>query len=180
MKIIGGKNKGKPLKVARQGVRPTRAMVREAIFNILQDKVIKAAVLDVFAGSGSLGIEALCRDAESACFIENQPRILMENLEQFALRDRTQVMDCDFRRGLKKLRGRHFDLIFIDPPYKRGYLTQALRLINQNDLLKSDGLIVAEHHRQDHFAVPENYRILKEKRYGETGLTFLTNISGGK
>lgn len=179
MKIIGGKNKGKSLKVAKRGVRPTKAMVREAIFNILQDKVIKAVVLDVFAGSGSLGIEALCRDAESACFIENEPRILLENLEHFALRDRAMILDCDFRRGLKKLRGRHFDLIFIDPPYKRGYLTQAVRLIDQNHLLKSDGLIVAEHHHKDHFALPDNYRILKEKRYGETGLTFLTNISGG-
>jgi 16S rRNA (guanine966-N2)-methyltransferase len=180
MKIIGGKNKGKSLKVAKQGVRPTTAKVREAIFNILQDKVIKAAVLDVFAGTGSLGIEALCRDAESACFIDNQPRILFDNLEHFALRERSQVLDCDFRRGLKKLRGRHFDLIFIDPPYKKGYLTQAIRLIAQNALLKSDGLIVAEHHFKDHFALPENFRILKEKRYGETGVTFLTNISGGK
>ena len=180
MKIIAGKNKGKPLKVAKQGVRPTKAMVREAIFNILQDKVIKASVLDVFAGSGALGIEALCRDAESACFIENQPRILQENLERFAYLNRAQILNCDFRRGLKKIRGRHFDLIFIDPPYKRGYLTQSLRLICQLDLLKSDGLIVVEHHYKDHFALPENYRVLKEKRYGETGVTFLTNISGGK
>lgn len=179
MKIIGGKNKGKTLKVAKHGVRPTKAMVREAVFNILQDKVIKAAVLDVFAGSGALGIEALCRDAESACFIENQSRILRENLERFALRDRVQVIDSDFRRGLKKLKGRHFDLIFIDPPYKKGYLTQAVRLIDQNDLLKSDGLIIAEHRFKDHFALPEKFRILKEKRYGETGVTFLTNISGG-
>jgi 16S rRNA (guanine(966)-N(2))-methyltransferase RsmD len=179
MKIIGGRNKGKAIRTAKQGVRPTKAIVRAAVFNILQDKVIKASVLDVFAGSGALGIEALCRGAEAACFIENQPRVLLDNLDRFALHDKAQTLPFDFRRALKKLKGHRFDLIFLDPPYRKTFLTQSLRLIGEVGLLKSDGLIVAEHHRRDHFRLPENYRILKAKEYGETTVTFITNISGG-
>lgn len=179
MKILGGTNKGKRLRASAKSMRPTRALVRQAIFNIIQDKIIMASVLDVFAGTGSLGIESLCRGADHACFIETHPRALAENLSRLNLLARARIMAADFRRALKKLKGSRFDLILLDPPYGKRFIPPCLRLIDQCRLLKSDGLIVVEHSVRERFRVPEPFRVLKEKRYGETAVAFLTHISGG-
>jgi 16S rRNA (guanine966-N2)-methyltransferase len=179
MKVLGGSNKGKRLRVTATGMRPTKAVVRQAIFNIIQDKVIMASVLDIFAGTGSLGIESLCRGADRACFVETHPRILTENLSRLSLSDRSRVLPFDFRRALKKLKGTRYDLIFLDPPYGKRFIPPALRLIDQLVLLKSDGLIMVEHSIRERFKIPDPFRVLKEKRYGETAVAFITHISGG-
>ncbi len=179
MKVLGGANKGKRLRVTAAGMRPTKAVVRQAIFNIIQDKVIMASVLDIFAGTGSLGIESLCRGADRACFVETHPRILIENLSRLSLSDRSRILPFDFRRALKKLKGTRYDLIFLDPPYGKRFIPPALRLIDQLALLKSDGLIMVEHSIRERFKIPDPFRVLKEKRYGETAVAFITHISGG-
>ncbi len=179
MKVLGGAKKGKSLHGTAKGLRPTRAVVRQAIFNILQDKVILSSVLDVFAGTGALGIEALCRGAQQAFFVETRPRLLIDNISRLALEDRSRVYSLDFRRALKKLKGLRFDLIFLDPPYGKHFLLPAIRLIDQYGLLKSDGLIIVERSRRDRLSLTDSFRILKEKKYGDTIISFITHISGG-
>lgn len=179
MKVLSGAQKGKSLHGTAKGLRPTRAVVRQAIFNILQDKVIMSSVLDVFAGTGALGIEALCRGAQQAFFVENHTRLLVDNISRLALENRSRVYALDFRRALKKLKGLRFDLIFLDPPYGKRFLLPAIRLIDQCRLLKSDGLVVVERSRRDQLTLTDSFRILKEKKYGDTIISFISHVSDG-
>jgi len=174
MRIISGLNKGKRLKIPKRGIRPTKAVVRQAIFNIIRDKICCAVILDVFAGTGALGIEAIARGAKYAVFIEKVPKTLFYNLKIFNLANRTKVISGDFRMGLRKSRNLKYDIIFIDPPYKMGYLSKTLQLIAHYNLLEHNGVIVAEHYTKEQFFLPENYSVIKEKHYGETAVSFIS------
>lgn len=173
MKIIAGLNKGRHLKVSKKGIRPTKAIVREAIFDILGNRIADAKVLDIFAGSGALGIEAICRGAKSCIFIEKSPRILLENIKNFSLADKTKVIIGDFRAGLRKLKNNQFTIIFVDPPYKKGYVITTLDLIAKYKLLYLDGIIMVEHSSLNKFELSENFSIYKQKHYGETAISFI-------
>ncbi len=173
MRIVGGRNKGKRIKVSRRGIRPTKGIVREAIFNIINKKIDSAEALDIFAGSGALGIEAISRGARSCVFVEKNPKILLQNIKNFFLMNNTKVIKDDFRIGCKKIKGKKFDIIFLDPPYNKNYVGQTIKLISQHSLLKESGIIVAEHRPEEKFTLPENFSILKDKRYGDTAVTFI-------
>jgi 16S rRNA (guanine966-N2)-methyltransferase len=175
MKIIAGANKGRYLKVPGRGTRPTRGMIRQAVFDVLGDSVLNAAVLDLFAGSGALGIEALSRGAGSCVFVEKNPRALRSNIQACGLdRDRIVLFMRDFRFGLRKLAGARFDLIFIDPPYGKGFLDTAVSLVTRYRLLKPGGIVIAEHSSGETVAIPPALAVIKEKTYGETTISFLT------
>lgn len=180
MKIIAGLNKGKSLKVARSGIRPTKGIVRSAIFNILGKKVNDAWILDVFAGTGALGIEALSRGAKFCTFIENHPKILIKNIKELNLTAKTEIIRNDFRPALKQLRERKFDIIFIDPPYEKDYLTHAMKLLYIYSLIAKNGIVVAEHTHFNPCTFPSEYILLKEKRYGDTIVSSLTLKEDGK
>ncbi len=171
MRIVGGKNKGRALKVAKKGTRPTKGIVRGSIFNILGAKVMNANILDVFAGSGALGIEAICRGAGRCVFIETHARSLTLNIERFNIKDRCEIMKYDFRRSLKRLKGNRFDVVFLDPPYHRSYADQTLALLYQYDL--ADGTIVVEHHVSETVNIPREWKIVKHKTYGETAISVI-------
>lgn len=173
MKVIAGINKGRHLKLSKMRIRPTRAMVRSAIFNVLGERVKYARVIDIFAGTGALGIEALSRGARFCVFIENQPKALIQNIRMLNLQNWTKVINLDFRPGIKKLSGMKFDIVFIDPPYKSSYLNQALKLLYFYKLLSKDSIIVAEHSYISPGIIPDEYKILKEKKYGSTLIYFL-------
>lgn len=173
MKIISGLNRGRYLKVRKTGIRPTKGIVRSAIFNILGKKVNNSGVIDIFAGTGALGIEALSRGAKFCTFIENHPAMLIENIKKLNLQEKTKIIKRDFRPALKQLSGTKFDIIFIDPPYKKNYLVQTLNLLYFYSLIAKDGIIVAEHTHFNPWTVPPEYDILKEKRYGDTLVSFL-------
>jgi 16S rRNA (guanine966-N2)-methyltransferase len=176
MRIVGGKNKGRALKVAKKGTRPTKGIVRESIFNILGSKVVNASVLDVFAGSGALGIEAICRGAKNCVFIETHVRIVIDNIERFKIAEKCEILKYDFRRGLKKLKGRKFDIIFVDPPYHLDYADQTLGLLRNCDL--ASGVIVVEHHSDQVIEIPEEWEMIKKKRYGETAISIIDARTG--
>ena len=174
MRIIGGKSKGRRISVPGHGVRPTKGIIRGAIFNIVSDRIADALILDVFAGSGAMGLEAISRGAKSVVFIEKNPRPLLENIR--AIHDDTksvQVIKGDFRFGLRKVIPRRFDIIFVDPPYSRDYVQKTLVLISKYHLLKDDGIIVVEHHRTNQFSIPRGLSLLRKKQYQDTELSFV-------
>lgn len=168
MKIVGGLKKGRRLKVAKKGIRPTRALVREAIFNIIAEHLPDCLVLDIFAGSGALGLEALSRGAKACYFIDKTTKTLKDNIKILELEDRTTVITADFRIGLKKLKGKKFDLFLIDPPYKEKFAEKALSIITQYDMFKPKSMVIIESAPGSELNIPESFDIIKNKKYGNT------------
>ena len=162
-------------------VRPLTDQARGALFNILAAKIAGASFLDLFAGTGAVGIEALSRGAETAVFVELNRfavSLIRENLELTKLAGRAEVLALDVLRAIKLLnaRGAKFDLIYLGAPYDDPILAAGLELIAGGGLLKPAGILVAEYRRQQ--AVAESFGGLarvREARYGETVLGFYRN-----
>jgi len=174
MRIIGGNKKGKRILVAKTGVRPTKGIVREAILQVIQNRIPGARVLDIFAGSGALGLEALSRGARSCIFIEQRPSTLYKNIDNIVPEMNTEVIRKDYAIALKRIEGKQFSLIFLDPPYGKMYVEQTIALITKRSLLENNGIIIIEHHPEEHFGLPDGYTITKQKRYGDTMITYVT------
>jgi 16S rRNA (guanine966-N2)-methyltransferase len=183
VRIISGSLKGKRLApVPGKRVRPSSDRLRESVFNILGPTVVEAKVLDLFAGTGSFGIEALSRGALSAVFIDNHPqsvKILNRNITDCFLKTRSTVYKKDILRGLKFLeKSRHgFDLVFLDPPYDLGMIKPTLRFLDQSVSILEEGLIVVEHSARESF--PETgSRIQRtdKRRYGKALVSFYETV----
>ncbi len=174
--ITAGTWKGKKVKTLESyDVRPTSSKVRESIFNILQTKIQSAMVLDLFAGSGIVGFEALSRGAEKVIFVEKSHKVL-QNLQQniSSFDCNCEVIFSDALIALDKIDNIQFDLIFIDPPYKSDLIIPVLEKIKNNNLLNTDGIILVEHPKGTNFDdILDRFTIFKEKKYGDTYLTFL-------
>jgi len=182
MRIISGKAKGKKLKAPKlakgKRVRPLTDQAREALFNILGDRVPESYFLDLFAGTGAVGIEALSRGALLAIFVEVNKRVVQvirENLEITGLADRAEVYSIDVLRAIKILDSKKasFDIIFLGPPYGSPLLEAAIERISNSSILKQDGILVAEH-RSKH-QIGDSFGKLKKvrsSRYGDTVLSF--------
>ncbi|MBE0432842.1 16S rRNA (guanine(966)-N(2))-methyltransferase RsmD [candidate division WOR-3 bacterium] len=167
--------KRRSLKVPAKGVRPTRGMIREAVFNILGDRIVDAEVLDIFAGSGALGIEALSRGAKHCTFIEKSARVLRANIASLSLKEQTTVLAGDFRPALRRLKGRNFDVVFADPPYKMDYVQPTIELIVRHTLLARDGMIVVEHSSIEDLSLPDELTAIKKKQYGTTSISYIVH-----
>ena len=175
MRVVGGKYRGKVLKTF-QGteVRPTSDRAKESLFNILAPHIMGATVLDLFAGTGQLGIEALSRDAKSAVFIDEREdacKLVRENLKRARLEESAKVIRSDYSTYLKRCREK-FDIIFLDPPYAEVFLENALKMITEIDILQSGGIIVTERPlgKELMFDYP-GYSRSKDYKYGHTILT---------
>ena len=174
MRVITGSARGKRLKeLPGLDTRPTADRVKEGLFSAIQFDIEGRRVLDLFAGTGQLGIEALSRGADSAVFVEQRKDALQavwENLETCGLSDRARVVSGDAMSYLKS--GEKFDLIFLDPPYASGLLEQALEDIARFDICRRHGIIVAES-AADKTLPPLGgpYSIYREYRYGKIKLT---------
>ena len=147
MRVITGKARGIVLKTPDgMATRPTADRVKEAIFSIIQFDVPTARVLDLFGGTGQLGIEALSRDAKSAVFVDEREdacRLIRENLRRTKLVDYGRVVRSDYAAYLKRCNEK-FDIIFLDPPYAEVFLENSLKMITEIDILQSGGIIVTE------------------------------------
>lgn len=147
MRVITGKARGITLQTPTgMQTRPTSDRVKEALFSIIQFELAAATVLDLFAGTGQLGIEALSRGAKHAVFVdasEEACRLIRANLKKTQLHSNAAVLCCDYLAYLKKSKTR-FDIIFLDPPYAEVFLENALKMITEIDILQSGGIIVAE------------------------------------
>ena len=179
MRVIGGAARGRRLKVPKgQAIRPTAARVKESLFNILPHDFSGMRVLDLFAGSGNVSIEALSRGAEIAILIDESARsaaVIRENLEQLGLSKRAQVWTAPVTRSLRNLAraGERFDLIFLDPPYDRRLVGTTLKALGQSHLLKSGGKVVAEHSTREVVKSEYDQLVLNDqRRYGDTLLSF--------
>ena len=177
MRVITGQAKGRFLKVPRGwGGRPTSDRVKESLFNILGPLVPGASFLDLFAGTGNVGIEALSRGASRAVFVENNRqavRAIRENLAQTGLGDRAEVLPLDVLAAAGRLKGQKFEIIFLDPPYGQGLEVQALEALVANDLVKENGLVVVEGSRRRQMPARVGcLKLCREHRIGDTVLAF--------
>jgi len=175
MRLSGGARARQTL-VAPKGkkTRPTGAKVREALYDILGERVDGARVLDVFAGSGSLGFEAMSRGAGSVVFVEDDASAVMA-IRRNAVRvigdtERFRIMPMRAARALRTLRGT-FDIVIMDPPYRRG-AAEELKLLMQRSLLAPDAIVVVEHAADDAVALPTSLQAVKFAKYGDSALTF--------
>lgn len=178
VRVISGSARG--LKLNTPGddrVRPTTDRVKESMFNIVQDWVYDSQVLDLFAGSGALGIEALSRGASQAVFCDNSLdsiKIIKSNIEKARVADRSQIVSGDFKRCLRDMEAKNksFDMIFVDPPYYKGLFEEVLDTIRSCKILKKDGIVIVEHDAKRPIGQVEGLEVYKEKKYGITMLTF--------
>jgi 16S rRNA (guanine966-N2)-methyltransferase len=184
MRIVGGRLGGRTLKAPQsQGIRPTADRLRESLFNILihahGDPVTGVRVLDLFAGTGALGLEALSRGAAFALFVDDGAEaraLLRANVESLGLGGVTRV----FRRDATKLGAAHpvepFSLVFLDPPYGKGLAEKALASAREGGWLTSDALIVVEEAKDAGFKTPDGFDEIERRTYDDTELIFLRNL----
>ncbi|MGI6655772.1 MAG: 16S rRNA (guanine(966)-N(2))-methyltransferase RsmD [Desulfobulbus sp.] len=184
MRITGGSARGRKLLVpAGDGIRPSCDRVREALFNILGDRILGARVLDLFAGTGAFGIEALSRGAQSALFVDRAReagRLIEANLKACLSNPEAAflLLDLTLPRQLRRVqaylrKAGPFDLVFMDPPYRKELAQPVLEMVEEADILSPDALVVAEEHQR--VSLPGRIGALQltdQRRYGETGLWF--------
>lgn len=179
MRVITGRARGRKLKTCfHKEVRPTSQRTKEGIFNKIGPYLEGKVFLDLFAGSGSIGIEAISRGAELCVFIEKNSecvKIIYENLNITGLRDFARVYRMDVRKGLKKIRKEKiwFDYIFMDPPYFKDFYMPVIEEIEKNSILKETGTLIVEHYKD--IELPEKINMLfkgEVKKYGDSWITY--------
>jgi 16S rRNA (guanine966-N2)-methyltransferase len=178
MRIIGGQCKGHRLFVPRgMRVRPTSDRVRESVFSILGDRVTGARVLDLFAGAGALGLEALSRGAEAAVFVDHHPDSLAairRNIQSLGMDASARVVRRDLGRGMGGWKEEApFDLVFMDPPYGKGLVERALAGIAKAGMVVPKVLVVAEFSTRDNMTPPDGWSLIDQRQYGDTVVAFL-------
>ncbi len=178
MKVISGLYKGKKLKgYDIEGTRPTMDRVKESLFASINSYIKDSIVLDLFAGSGSLGIEALSEGAKEVHFCDKNKKcinVINENLKD--CNANYKVYNKDFRTLLKTLDIK-FDIILIDPPYKTNFVPISVELIDKNNLLKENGLLVLELDNMDNLVYNKDiYKEVKNKKYGDKYIVILKKI----
>ena len=175
MRVITGKARGVSLKTP-EGLqtRPTTDRVKEALFSVIQFDIPTAVVLDLFGGTGQLGIEALSRGAKRAVFVDESEKackLIRENLRRTRLEQEASVIRCDYLAYLRHCTEK-YDIVFLDPPYAEVFLENALKMITEIDILQSGGIIVTE--RPLGMDLPyefEGYTRSKDYKYGSTLIT---------
>ena len=180
MRIIGGALKGKRLRsVGTYKIRPTADRLRESIFNILSFRVQGAIVLDLFSGTGALGIEALSRGAQFTVFIDNYKSaifLIEQNIRSCFFEHMVKIIKWDITKNLKCIKSFRpaFNLVFMDPPYSRNALAPTLKNLHASDSLEKGACIVIEH-AADELISPKfkGYTITDQRKYGKTLVSFL-------
>ncbi|MCL2620146.1 MAG: 16S rRNA (guanine(966)-N(2))-methyltransferase RsmD [Defluviitaleaceae bacterium] len=177
MRVISGKARGTTLFPPEgNAVRPTTDFTKENLFNIIQADVAGCVFLDLFAGCGGVGIEALSRGAVRAVFVDNSQKsidLVGRNLAKTRMTANADVIKGEIPAVLTRLQGQKFDLIFLDPPYAKGLATKTLEGILSADILADDGYIIAEVAKEEDFAPCVGLEIFKTKVYSGSKLIFI-------
>lgn len=183
LRIIAGDLKGRKLRALPGAkTRPTANRTREAIFNILASNIPGSRVLDLYAGTGALGIEALSRRADSAVFIDNDKdciAVLQANIKSLSLQGRSRIIRWDLIKNLNCLNSStpSFDLVFMDPPYLKNMIEPALQNLHLSRSLASGARIIVEHSQREPFAVQQPpLAVADQRQYGKTLVTFLDYV----
>lgn len=180
MRVITGTAKGMRLKTL-EGLetRPTTDRVKESIFNIIQFDIEGRRVLDLFAGSGQMAIEALSRGAKNAVILDNRSEavgIIRENLQKTKLLDKSKIIQKDAAAFLTSA-GEQFDVIFLDPPYNSNYLSKSLQIISEIDILTKGGIIIVERPSDKPIReLLETDFSVRDYKYGKTTITIITRL----
>ena len=180
MRVISGKAKGSKLSsIESLSTRPTLDRVKESLFNIIQDKINDSIVLDLFAGSGALGIEAISRGAKKAYFCDNNYdaiKMIKKNLEKTHFLDQAVVINSDYKKCIKNLNEK-FDIIFIDPPYKDNLSVDSIKYIINQGILNKEALMIIETDEicrdKRNLEELEKIEIIDERKYGRANLLFI-------
>ena len=180
MRVITGKARGVNLKTPDGlATRPTADRVKEALFSIIQFDLPGATVLDLFGGTGQLGIEALSRDAKYAVFVDEREdacRLIRENLKRTRLESQARVLRSDYMAYLRSCREK-FNIVFLDPPYAEVFLENSLKMITEIDILQTGGIIVAERPLGKDLSLEfPGYIRSKDYKYGKTLLTVYRKV----
>jgi 16S rRNA (guanine966-N2)-methyltransferase len=180
MRIISGTSKGRRLTALRgHSIRPTSDRIKESIFNILGREIEGKAVLDLFAGTGNLGMEALSRGARQTIFVERARealRMIQRNLLQCGFSGQAEVIPKDVNRviGILEARGMFFDIILMDPPYEKGWVQRTLLKLNRHKIYHEGSILVIEHSRRE--PLPQQtgrWVVIKQRMIGDTMISFL-------
>ena len=183
MRINAGKWKGRNLySVEGLATRPTPDMMKQALFNIIGDRINNSSFCDVFAGTGNVAFEALSRGAKSAVVIENSRpalNVIRQNAEKLGCARELIVMSNDAVIALNLLKGREFNFIFIDPPYNMGFEQKVLEAIEQNGLLAENGMVIVQFEAKRSIVdiVPDCYELVDERKYGRSSFIMLKKVS---
>lgn len=180
MRIISGKARGTKL-YTKEGLetRPTLDRVKESLFNIIQNEIQDSVVLDLFSGSGAIGLEFASRGAKKVYLCDNSKeasQIIIKNIEKTKLEEKVFLYNCDFKEILKKVKEESFNIIYIDPPYKTDYIKQSLKIILELKCIAKDALIILETDEEDRIIkeIEEFNLIIEDKRaYGRAHLIFI-------
>nr|WP_317358438.1 16S rRNA (guanine(966)-N(2))-methyltransferase RsmD [uncultured Tyzzerella sp.] len=179
MRIISGSARGLKLK-APDGLntRPTADRIKESLFNIIAPYLYDCSFLDLFSGSGAIGIEALSRGAKDATFVDfdkNSINIIKQNIKLAKFEEKSNIYNIDVLHAIDLLsnKGKKFDIIFLDPPYDKGLLIPALKKIEDKNLLKDDGFIICEQHINEPEIILDKLCTYRIKKYKITKMVFL-------
>lgn len=179
MRIIGGQARGRTLVApAGERTRPTQDYVRESLFNILREDVPGARVLDLFAGTGALALEALSRGAAYAVLVDSDRAAcacIRSNMERVRAVERCRMLFCDYRQAIRRLgeQGERFDLVFIDPPYRMENTGEICAALYESGLLLPDCLLAVEHKDTSPPRLDGRFAVVDRRSYGETRITFV-------
>lgn len=172
MKIISGIYKGRNIiGYDIEGTRPTQDRVRESLFGMIQSYLIDSDILDLFAGTGSLGLESLSNGAISVTFVDKNPKCtnnIKKTIELFQVKEETTILNLDYKKALEHLKNKNksFDIIFLDPPYRYQNIEELLTKIDEMNLIKEDGIVVCEYENDELKEEYPSYKKIKEKKYG--------------
>lgn len=176
MRIISGSARGLRLEsLDGLSTRPTLDRVKESIFNMLFDSVTDATVLDLFAGSGALGIESLSRNAEKCTFVDSNKdavEIIKKNISKASFDDKSEIFFGDYSKYISVCKEK-FDIVFIDPPYMEGLTEDALDKLYNADVLNDDCIIIIESDKNFKPHINSNFKIIKDKNYGRVNVCLL-------
>ncbi|MGB9813466.1 MAG: 16S rRNA (guanine(966)-N(2))-methyltransferase RsmD [Thermovenabulum sp.] len=177
MRIIGGIFRGRKLKSLRgMNTRPTSDIVRESLFNVLGEKVVNSVFVDIFAGTGAVGIEALSRGARKVYFIEKDYKackIIKENLNNLGVLKEAIIIKGEVPGIIFDINPEDdFDIIFLDPPYKKGLTLPSIHALQKKGLIKNNTLVIIQCPFDEKVDLPEGFSVIKEKKYGITKLIF--------
>lgn len=180
MRIISGKAKGTKLYTLEgTNTRPTLDRVKESIFNIIQNDIEDAEILDLFAGSGAIGLEFLSRGARNAVLCDKSKdaiEIIKRNVQKTHMEEKTQILNLDFETCLDKVKNRQFDIIYIDPPYVTKYILKSIEKIIAQGNLKKEGIMILETDDEQRILreiESEEVRIVDKRKYGRATIIFL-------
>lgn len=179
MKIISGKYKGRNIEgFTIDGTRPTMDRVKESLFAMIQNYIPESYVLDLFSGSGNLAFEALSEGANKAVLVDSNYKaikVIENNIKTIGI-ENTKVLNMDYKKAIEFLSKESFDIIFLDPPYKTNYIEESIKLISQFNILSDDGIIVCESDSIDKIVYTDEYKCIKDKKYGDKYIVILKKV----